>query len=428
MKEKILMTAKRILNSELISGSFYLFLGTLAGNVLAFVLNLFLVRLLSYAQYAEITAIVSLITLISIPSIAFLPTIVQFAGRYFARSEFAEAAELFRQSTIKIFVLAIILIALFIVFASFLANFLHITNSFEIVISGIVVGSMYISITNTAFLQSLLKFQFLAFTLTLGGVLKLLLSIGFLFAGFGIAGILWGYFLAFVIPLLITFIPLKSFTIKKLKEKTKIHNKEIFVYGLPAAIAIFSLSSFTSTDILLVKHFFPSSTAAMYSGLSLVGRIIFYFSAPISTVMFPLVTKRFHSGKNPRSLLYASFLLVLAPSLLLTILYFSFPHVIISLVLGKHYYAVAGYLGWFGLYLSIFSLLNISVNFLLSIKKTSVSYVIAVGAILQIVGINLFHGNVASIIAISLILSLVLFAILLLYYQKTYGSTQKATH
>jgi O-antigen/teichoic acid export membrane protein len=286
---------------------------------------------------------------------------------------------------------------------------------------------MYVSVTNTAFLQSMLKFQFLSFTITLGGVLKLVMSIGLLFAGFGIMGILWGYFLAFLIPLLITFIPLKSLFLKGLKGKTKIHKKEIFTYGLPATIAVFSLSSFTSTDILLVKHFFPSSTAALYSGLSLVGRIIFYFSAPIATVMFPLVTKKFHSGENPKNLLYASFLLVLIPSLFLSILYFLYPNLIISLVLGKRYFAVAGYLGWFGLYLSIFSLLNISVNFLLSIKKTSVSYVIAAGAVLQVIGISLFHANIASIIAISLILSLVLFIALLLYYQKTYGSQQNQT-
>lgn len=424
MKNKLLALAVRVVKSELISGSFYLFLGTMAGNILAFIFNLFLVRNLSYAHYAEITAIISLITLATIPSMAFLPTIVQFAGRYFAKNQKAEASELFWQSSVKIGIIAVFFAIIFFIGAPVISSFLHIDNIFEIVLAGIVVAGMYVSITNTAFLQSLLKFQFLSFVITLGGILKLALGIGFLFLGFGIVGVLWGYLLAFLLPLLLTFFPLRNILINRLQKKVKIHNKEIFMYGLPATIAVFSLSSFTSTDILLVKHFFPSATAALYSGLSLLGRIIFYFSAPISTVMFPLVIKRFHKGENIKNLLYASFLLVLVPSLSLTIFYFLFPKFIISLVLGKNYFAVAPFLGWFGLYLSIFSLLNVSINFFLSIKKTSVSYLIAIGALLQVIGISLFHSSIGVVIGISLSLSLVLFVLLLIYYQKIYVKAQ----
>lgn len=422
MKQKAFFLAKRILKSELISGSFYLFLGTTIGNILAFVFNLLLVRNLSYENYAEIIAIISLITLVGIPTTALLPTIIQFAGRYLAKNQLAEASELLWQSTKNIALFVLVLLVAFMIFSPFLASFLHIKNVFEIMIAGVIVGSMYLSIANTAFLQSLLRFQFLSFTITFGGILKLLIGIGLLFAGFGIIGVLWGIFLAFFIPLCITFLPLKHLFVNHFKKKVAIHTKEILVYGLPATIAMFSLSSFTSSDILLVKHFFPSSTAALYSGLSLVGRIIFYFSAPISTVMFPLVTQRFHRGENPTNLLYASFLLVLAPSLCLTAAYFLIPKTVIAVVLGSRYFSVAPLLGWFGLYLSIFSLLNVSINFFLSIKKTAVSYFIASGALLQIIGISLFHNNLAIIVGISLVLSSLLFVLLLLYYQSTYAN------
>lgn len=425
MKEKVGGLITRAINSELISGSFYLFLGTMLGNILAFVFNLLLVRNLSYANYAEITAIVSLITLVGIPTTALLPTIIQFAGRYLAKNQIAEASELLWQSTKNIALFVCILLICFMIFSPFLANFLHIKSTFEIMLAGIIVGAMYLSIANTAFLQSLLKFQFLSFTLTLGGVLKLFIGIGLLFAGFGIVGILWGIFLAFFIPLCITFFPLRHLFTGRFKKKTTIHAKEILVYGLPATLAMFSLSSFTSSDILLVKHFFPSTEAAYYSGLSLIGRIIFYFSLPISTAMFPLLVKRFHKGEKIQNLLFLSFFLVFAPSIVLTIIYFAIPKFIIAIILGRHYAPIAPYLGWFGLYLAIFSLLYVSVNFLLSIKKTSVSWFVAVGALLQIVGISLFHSSLVVVIAISLILSLVLFVTLLLYYQHTYA-THKA--
>jgi O-antigen/teichoic acid export membrane protein len=243
--------------------------------------------------------------------------------------------------------------------------------------------------------------------------------------GFGLTGVFWGYLLSFVLPFLITLVPLQ-FLIKSATKKVKpIAMGEIIQYGLPAAVAVFSLSSFTSTDILLVKHFFPSSQAALYSGLSLVGRIIFYFTAPIPVVMFPLIVNRFHKGEKFHNLLYTSFLLVLIPSVGITFFYFIFPQIAIHIFLGNRYISVSPYLGWFGIYLCIFSLMNVLVNFFLSLKKTYVSWVIALGALLQAICIWLFHGSIAQIIVISLVLSSLLFIVLLLYYMNEYAPQKK---
>lgn len=425
MKEKTIALYQKIISNELISGSSYLFIGTTIANIFAFLFNLFLVRHLSYGDYAEFASLISLVTLASIPAQAFLPTIVQFAGRYFAKNQEDHAKELFRQASWKIGGVALLSIVGFFLFSPLLGNFLHIQNSIKFLLVGAVVAAIYLSVTNTAFLQSLLKFKFLAFTIITGGILKLLVGIGAITFGFGLYGILWGYFLTYFIPLLLTFFPLQ-FLLKRTVKET-IHNKEIFAYGLPTAVAIFSLSSFTSTDILLVKHFFPSSTAALYSGLSLVGRIIFSFSLPISTAMFPLIVKRFHKGEAIRNLLLLSFFLVFAPSIVLTLLYFLFPKFIIIAILGKQYVSIAPFLGWFGLYLAVFSLLYVSVNFLLSVKKTSVSLFVLAGAIAQMIGISEFHANIGVVVGISLIICLVLFVLLLVYYQSAYANKKTAT-
>ncbi len=419
MKDKIVALTSRVARHELVSGSTYLFMGTMLANIFAFIFNLFLVRHLSFVNYAEINSLLSLIILTSIPSQAFLPTIVQFATKYLAKNERVHASELFWQASLKIGAIALSLFVGFIVFSPLIGSFLHVHSFGEIILAGAVVAIIYLSVTNTAFLQSMLKFRFLGFTLSLGGVLKLFVGVGAITFGFGLYGILWGFFLTFFIPFLLSFFPLQFLIIKRVK--TAIHSKEIFAYGLPAAIAIFSLTSFTSTDIILAKHFFTSSDAALYSGLSLLGKIIFYFSAPIASVMFPLVIKRIHNKTDARGLLYASFLMVLLPSLVLTIFYFSFPNLIISLVLGQHYVIASPLLGWFGLYIGIFSLLNITVNFLLSIGETNISWVVLGGAILQIIGISLFHGSISVVIGLSLVLSLVLFVLLLLYYLKFYA-------
>lgn len=425
MKQKTYSFIIKVIKSELISGSFFLFAGTTIANILAFIFNLFLVRHLSYGQYAEFSALISLITLASIPAQSFLPTIVHFSGKYFANNDKKNASLFFRESSKKIGILAIAFFIAFFFLAIPIGRFLHIKDYSEIILIGGVVSVIYLGITNNAFLQGLLRFPFLSGTIVLGGLLKLFMGAGLYLVGLGLNGIFLGYLLSFLIPFLVTYIPLKKTISFSQKNNHSIAMNEVITYGLPATLAILSLSSFTSTDILLIKHFFTPTNAALYSGLSLIGRIIFYFTAPIPVVMFPLIVKRFHKGENFHKLLYASFLLVLLPSSLITAFYFVFPKLAISIFLGAKYFAIAPYIGWFGLYLCIFSLLNVLINFFLSLKKTYVSWFVAGGALVQGVGIVYFHSNIAEIIVLSLIISLVLFIILLLYYIREYATYKK---
>jgi len=206
--------------------------------------------------------------------------------------------------------------------------------------------------------------------------------------------------------------------LKRLKDnKEKIPLKEIGLYALPTIVTIFSLVSFTSMDVILVKHFFSPDKAALYSGLSLIGKVIFYFTGMIPMVMFPLIVKRKALGKKFSSLFYLSLLLVILPSFSITAFYFLFPKFVISLFLGRSsYLALVPYLGLFGIYLTVFSLINVCVNFFLSLNKTKIAPLILLAAVLQIILISLFHANFFQVIGASLTVCTVLFVMLLGYY------------
>jgi O-antigen/teichoic acid export membrane protein len=238
-----------------------------------------------------------------------------------------------------------------------------------------------------------------------------------------VGGVLWALFFSFTIPFLLTFIPLKKL-LRTTYKNTDIRWKDIGVYAVPTTVAVFSLSAFTSNDLLLVKHFFSSHDAGLYAGLALVGRVIFYFTAPISSVMFPLIIKRFTNKEKFQNLFYMALLLVLVPSVGLTLFYFVLPHLVIKILLGgRGYDVVAGYIGWYGFYLTIFSVLNVLVNFFLSLKRTEVAWLIALGAVSQVVLISFFHQDFIIIISISILVTLVLLVLLLLYYTKEYANT-----
>ncbi len=231
---------------------------------------------------------------------------------------------------------------------------------------------------------------------------------------------------ATVLPFIFAFIPLRFLFGRKTDEDSKISNTEILKYAAPTSLAIISLMSLTSTDVLLVKHFFNSFDAGLYGGLSLVGKVIFYFTGPLASVMFPLLIKRHSLGQNFNNLFYLTLLLVAIPSVGIALFYILYPILSIRLFLGGgEYFRIAPYLPIFGIYLAVFSLLNVCVNFFLSLKKTRVSIFVLTTALLQILLISLYHQNFYQVIGISTILSVILLLVLILYFIKDFEDLER---
>ena len=416
----------KLVRHELISGSFYLFVGGMLANFVAFIYNLFLERTLVPVDYGVYGSLLSIITLLGVPVSSLGPVIVKFSANYFAKNENDKAAKLYSQMFKFISLITILIFLIFVIFSGYIQNFLHIQNTSYIIFSGVIIAFFYLNLVNGSYIQSILKFHFLAFINVLASVAKLLVGGALILAGFKIFGALGGVFAMALTTFLFSFWPL-HFIFKNIKNnKSAIPIKEIISYALPTSFAIFFLASFTSTDVILVKHFFNPHQAGFYAGLSLVGKVIFYFTSPIPMVMFPLLVKRHTLGKNFNGLFYLALLLVVLPSFAITVFYFLFPSFVIRLFLGgKDYLAIIPYLGFFGIYLSIFSLVNVCVNFFLSVNKMKIVPVVVLAAVLQAILIGLFHNSFYQIIGLSILVTLSLLIFLLVYYIFLFGKFKK---
>lgn len=417
----------RLIRHELITGSFYLFLGGMVGNVFAFLLNLFLARNLSYVDYGIFASLLSLITLTAIPANSINAIVVKFVTAYYSKNQFDKAAAFYIHFLKLISLLSLFLIILFSVFSPLISNYLHLENLFYVVAAGIVVVSFFLAALNIAFLQSLLKFGFMALIGSLAGVIKLVVGIALVYLGFRAFAGLWSIFVMMIAIFLIDYIPIvKILNLKTVSKNVHLDKKEILNYAVPAFITVLFLTSFTSTDVILVKHFFTPNQAGFYAGLSLIGKVIFYFTAPISMVMFPLLVKRHATGRNFINLFYLSLLLVILPSAAITTFYFLFPNFVINLFLGgREYLFIAKYLGLFGIYLTMFSLVNVCVNLFLSLNKTKVFIPVVIAAISQIILIYKYHSNFYEVISVSLITTTLLFFTLAFAFFLNYKSIRK---
>jgi len=421
MKEHI----RKTLNHPLISGSAIIFGGTLIANILNFFFNLYMNRNLSIADYGTLASIVSIISLAMVVSGSITPTVVNFAASYFAKNEHDKLRGLFYKLTQYYVVIGVIIFFIFWFFAQPIGRFFNIHDTNLILLTGFSIFFIFVSTINTAFLQAQLAFTFISFTTLFSTVIKFVLGIIFISLGFAVVGGVFAYLISFAVMYFLNFIPMKYLFTTKITS-SRFHIKEIIAYGMPAALASFGLTSFATTDLILIKHFFNPTTAGIYAGITLVGKVIFFFSAPIATVMFPLIVQKHTKNENYDSIFFLSLFLVFLPSAIFTIFYFLFPEfAIYFFVRKKEYLAGAGLLGLYSIFTTIYSLLTVMTNYYLSIKKTNVYIPVILGAILQALLIWLYHKTFLQVIMISLILTSLLFFIFLLYYWVTHTDIVK---
>ena len=406
---------KKLLKNQLISGSFVLFLGAIISNFGSYLFHLLMGRMLGPIDYGELTSLISLVYILSIVSTTLTTTAVKFTTKYRVKKDYQSIFSLFWESTKLFLKIGLGLAIIFLLFQKKISNFLHLKNSLFVVLVGIWLGISFVGFVNDAVLRGFLNFKFLALNTIFATFLRVGGAVALVWLGLGVLGALGASFLASLLPYLLSFYPLRFLWDYQI-DRNKVPWKELLIYSWPVLLANLGLTSLYTTDIVLVRHFFPAYEAGLYASLAVLGKIVFFASSMVPTVMFPLVSERYEDGKNYQKLFSQSFLMVLLISLGITMVYFLFPKLMILLLYGNSYLGGAPYLGLFGFFICLYSLCNLLINFFLSTKKLNLAILPFVAAIIQILFIYLFHSFLIQIIYVSLLVTALLLILLLLYY------------
>lgn len=405
---------KKAMVNPLIFGSAIMFIGSIGANGLNFLYNVFMSRNLTIEDYGILASITSLIVLASIPSGAVIPTIINFTSSSFAKKDYSYIRGLYFQLIKPLVVIGVVFFLIFIIFSDQIGEFFNIGKDKSLlVLAGFTVLLSFGGVVNGALLQARLSFRFISFNGFLSSLVKLGLGVWLVFFGYQVVGAMWAFMVSYLVGFIISFIPLRFLFNFKI-QKIQINPKEIYLYGLPSAVALFSLTSLVSMDLILVKHFFSPNEAGLYAGLSLVGRVIFFFSAPIGSVMFPIIVRKYAKQESYYRSFGLALMLVLLSSVSITVFYFLFPEFVIRLFLKNEIYLTAvPYLGFFGVFMTLYSICSVFMYYFLSIKRTWIYRPILLVAILQAVLIYIFHSSFGIIISISIVsvLSLTIFFI-----------------
>lgn len=408
---------RKLISHPLISGSIILVLGSFFANSFSFIFSVVMGRMLTPSDFGTLSSINAVITLPTIVANAITPLVIILAGTYFARKEYDQIRGIYFKLSKLFLIISILVCTTFIIFIPQINSFFHINDNYLLILTDLIIFLCIMTAVNASFIQAKLAFKFYVLILCSATIIKLISAWIFVSMGFNVIGGVAGIFLGTLIPYIISFIPLKFVFNKNNINTPKIDTRIFITYGIPATLVSLGLSGFITNDLIMVKHYFSSEAAGLYAGLSLMGRIIFFISAPVTSVMFPLIVQQ-HAKKEKftNTFLLALFLIFLS-SMVITAFYTIFPKLSVLLILKKQeYLGIIPHLPFFSIFITIYSLVSIIGNFYLSIKKTKIAIPVIISSLLQIILIIFFHQTITQIITISFVLNCLMFVGLLCYY------------
>lgn len=394
----------------LFSGSAVMVIGSNGINAINYLYTFLVGRLLGPANYGELAALVSLMGLLGMIPGSINLVVVKYISA--AKNE-KEQGRLISWLRDKIFKVSLFF-SLFLVLASpVISSFLHIDKLIYLMLMAVSFPFSISALLNRAILQGLIKFKEMILSLIIEVVVKLNITLALIFLGFRVGGAILALTIAVVIGWYLSKRYTSFPTVKNVKNLPKI--KSMAIYAIPIFIYTIATTSLYSSDLILVKHFFSSHDAGLYASLSILGKIIFFGSGPIGSAMFPIVSQRNARGLGIGKIFFYSFFATILIALIILSIYLLFPRLAINLLFGSAYLESANLLVWFGIFMTLFTISSLIINFHLSLNRIKVVALPFLAAIAQIIAIWVFHENLFEIILISIIVTTLLLISLLIY-------------
>ena len=406
----------------LFSGSAIMIVGSNAINFLNYLYHLVMGRMLGPAFYGELVALISLIGLFSIIPGSLSLVIVKYVS---AAKNKEENIGLIRWLKSKGYRISLIICIFTVIISPAIANFLHIEKISYLILIAVTFLLSIQTLINRSILQGLLKFKETVLSILAEVGFKFILSLVLIFLGFRVGGAIMALVISVFIGWYMTNLYIKGSP--KVKSNYSPNIKKMLKFSFPVLVQSFATTSLFTSDVILVKHFFSSFDAGIYASLSTLGKIIFFGTSPIASVMFPLVSKKQSKGEGYRIIFIYSLLTtaILAAGVLM--IYWFLPGVAIRLLYGSAYLGASNLLVWFGIFMTLFTLSSLLINFNLSLGRTKVVILPLFAAIIQVVAIWFYHQTLFIIILLSTSVTALLLVLLLIYssYGKGAGSGNK---
>jgi O-antigen/teichoic acid export membrane protein len=401
------------------------FTGTTLVNVINLLYQLLIAHNLSASAFASFNSLLSIFVLLSAPLATIQLAIAKYSAAYHAHNQASKIKFFLSDVFKKLLILSALTFLIAWPSSFYIIGKLKIQSVF---CAYILAGLLTFSWFGPFFIggvQGLERFGWLTGASVVSSVCKLLLGYIFIMLGFNIAGALGALFISVLIAIVISYIPLrKLISFSTQKEDTGF--KQVIAFLFPLAAANFCFMALISSDMIMVKYFFPDDAAGVYSIAQMVGKIFIFLPGAVSMVMFPKVSAQHARNEDTLLTLKRSLFIVAGLSFLAALAYNLFPFLALRILTGKASPESAQLGRFFSFSMSFFTLLFVMISYFLSIKDFRFIKYLVMSALLQVCAVIALHQSLLQVQLILCVNSLAIFlAVFFLTYKKPSPSRER---
>ena len=384
----------------------------LAVNGGNYLYNLILGRLLGPTAFADAAVLITFLLVLSFVAMTFQLVTAKFSVLF--------ENELFKNFITRVyqqaFVVGIGLGILIIACASQLQALFNTSSSAMFIIFGCGVPLYFLMSVNRGAFQGKKAFKSLSITYQAEMLSRLVITLGLilLLDIQSSAVIAIGILLSFVFGLFP--FKMKQISFKKPAALDAKYSKQIKNFFLLTAFYELTQIIINNSDILLVKHYFESYEAGLYASLALIGRIVYFIAWMFVMLLLPAVVELKKEGKETASVLFKYVGYIGAISMLIVLTCLVFPEIIINILFGEQYIAMAPLLWKYAIATSMFAISNIFAYYYLSLDKYVPVIISGIFGMLQMVLVIFFHNSLEQVVHMQIVAMLLLLVIQLLFF------------
>lgn len=356
------------LQNDFLRHNLIFFVGSIGVAVLNYLFHPIMSRMLTVEEFGEVQVLFSILALVGVPLGIFS---VIALNLYTNNNHYSSPAV--QQSSLLTAYVAGITALLLIIFSPLITSLLQLSSSTELVLVAAAICISAITVFGKAHLQATHRFAITSIANAIGAGGKLIAAVVLVYLGFNVTGAIGGLVIASLTTFVFVqiyakkYIALPAFRPLKLTPELR---KELG-YGVIVLCGTGLVTFLTMADVIFAKYLFSPEEAGLYSGISVVARVILFLTASITGVLLTHVKLSALVSENRKVLRQGLILtgLVGGGALLIFIL---FPKFVISILVGGTYADQANLLPLMSTYVFLITLINVCIGYGLALRQKTV--------------------------------------------------------
>ncbi len=383
----------------------FLFASMVLVNAGNYLINLILGRALGPALFAEASVIATGVLMLSFLAVGIQLTAAKFAATYSADRKEALLQTFGVWLNFRVFCLGLLLGALLILLSPLIQSFLHFKSFIPIALIGLGLPFYFTMSAKRGIAQGREEFKLLALTY----LAEMLLRFSFTFILVLAALKYFNQFTTTAVSLgfVASFFGAVWLRSGGQNEGTTgapfSEHRAVLQFVWIILFYEFSQILINNSDVILTKHFFSDTDAGLYAAVALIGRVVFFGTWTIVTLLFPKVIQKEQAGEPHLALFWKSFAITATFGAAIILACALFPNFILGLLFGPKYLSVAPLLWKYALGTTIFACANVFAYYYLSLNKYLPVVLTVCAGLLQLALIYLFHDQLVQVIHVQIL-------------------------